>query len=182
MKVYTKKGDGGCTALADGTRVWKSSLRVQAYGEVDELNAVTGLLRAEGLPAEIDTYLMRVQSCLFTLGARLADPTGAFKVSEDALQPEWIEEWIDRMEANLPPLRNFILPGGTRAGALAHLARTTCRRAERHVVALVAEDTHERSIDLAIRFLNRLSDAFFMLARFLNHHAGVEDPVWRGRA
>ncbi len=180
MKVYTRKGDDGCTALADGTRVLKSSMRVAAYGEVDELNAATGLLRAEGLPGDIDGYLVRVQSCLFTLGARLADPAGKFNLAEDALQPEWIEEWIDGMERELAPLRNFILPGGTRAGALAHLARTTCRRAERQVVALGA-GAQEGGDDAGIRFLNRLSDALFVLARLLNHRAGVEDPVWRGR-
>ena len=180
MKVYTRKGDDGWTALADGSRVSKSALRVRAYGEVDELNAVTGLLRAEGVPGEIDGQLMRVQNCLFNLGARLADPAGKVNLPEDALQPGWIEEWIDEMDSELLPLRNFILPGGTRAGALAHLARTTCRRAERHVVALVAQ-AQEESGEAGVRFLNRLSDAFFVLARFLNHRGGVPDPIWRGR-
>lgn len=179
MKVYTRKGDDGWTALADGSRVSKSALRVAAYGEVDELNAVTGLLRAEGVPGEIDGHLVRVQTCLFNLGARLADPAGKFAPTDD-LNPAWIEEWIDAMDGELPPLRNFILPGGTRAGALAHLARTTCRRAERHVVALAAQ-AQEGSGAAGIRFLNRLSDAFFVLARFLNHRGGVTDPVWQGR-
>lgn len=180
MKVYTRRGDDGRTALADGTRVLKNAIRVAAYGEVDELNAAVGLLRAEGLAGEVDGYLARVQSCLFTLGARLADPGGRFGLAEDALDPQWIEEWIDTMEGELPPLRNFILPGGTRAGALAHLARTVCRRAERHVVALAA-GAEEGFTDPHIRFLNRLSDALFVLARLLNQRAGAEDAVWRGR-
>jgi len=180
VKVYTRKGDDGRTTLADGTRVSKSATRVAAYGEVDELNAAVGLLRAEGLPQDVDSQLARVQSCLFTLGARLADPAGKFNLAEDALQPQWIEEWIDAMEVELPPLRNFVLPGGARAGALAHLARTICRRAERHVVGLVG-GVEEGRADSHIRFLNRLSDALFVLARLLNQRAGVEDSVWRGR-
>lgn len=180
MKVYTRRGDDGCTALADGTRVSKGSTRVWAYGEVDELNATLGLLRAEELPPEIDGHLARVQNCLFMLGAHLADPTGRFALGDEAVNPEWIEAWIDGMERELPPLRNFILPGGTRASALAHLARTTCRRAERHVVALSAS-APQGGLEKGIPFLNRFSDALFVLARFLNRHAGVEDTVWRGR-
>lgn len=180
MRVYTRKGDDGSTALADGSRVSKSSARVWAYGEVDELNATLGMLRAENLPAATDQCLARVQSCLFTAGAYLADPAGKVGLDEDTLRPEWIEAWIDTMERELSPLRNFILPAGTRPAALAHLARTTCRRAERHVVGLVA-NAEGAEVTQIVPFLNRLSDALFVLARFLNGHAGVEDTVWRGR-
>lgn len=181
MRIYTRTGDDGSTALADGTRVSKSSARVWAYGEADELNAVLGLLRAEGLPADTDGYLARAQSCLFSIGTCLADPKGRFSCDRDAVRPDWVETWIDAMERQLPQLRNFILPGGARPAALAHLARTTCRRVERRVVALAANASGE-GVDEVVPFLNRLSDALFVLARFLNRLAGVEDVVWRGRS
>lgn len=181
MRIYTRTGDDGSTALADGTRVFKSSARVWAYGEADELNAVLGLLRAEGLPAETDENLARVQSCLFSIGTCLADPGGKFSFDREALRPDWLETWIDAMERQLPPLRNFVLPGGARPAALAHLARTTCRRVERRVVAL-ALDASGEEVDGIVPFLNRLSDALFVLARFLNRCAGVADVVWRGRS
>lgn len=180
MRVYTRQGDDGTTSLADGTRVSKDAIRVWAYGEVDEVNAVVGLLRAEAPPAEIDAQLARVQGCLFTLGAVLADASGKFAIDEETLRPDWLESWIDDMEAELPPLRNFILPGGNRSAALSHLARTTCRRAERRVVTLLAAGG-DAKLTWAIPFLNRLSDAFFVLARLLNQRAGLADVVWRGR-
>jgi len=180
VRVYTRQGDDGTTGLADGSRVPKDAVRVWAYGEVDELNAVVGLLRAEAPPADVDQQLARVQSCLFTLGAVLADPGERFAVDEEALHPNWLESWIDIMEAELPPLRNFVLPGGHRPAALSHLARTTCRRAERRVVALQAGGGGPR-LARAVPFLNRLSDAFFVLARLFNWRAGVADVVWRGR-
>lgn len=180
MRIYTKTGDDGSTALADGTRVSKSEARVWAYGEADELNAVLGLLRTEKLPAETDEYLARAQSCLFTIGACLADPKGKVPLDRDAVRPDWVEKWIDAMESELPPLRNFILPGGSRPGALAHLARTTCRRVERRVVAVAATPSGEAVCEV-VPFLNRFSDALFVLARYLNRLAGVEDVVWRGR-
>ncbi len=180
MKIYTKTGDDGSTALADGTRVSKGAARVWAYGEADELNSVLGLLRAEGLPTDTDEHLARAQMCLFTIGTCLADPGGRYPLDLDAVRPDWVESWIDAMERQLPPLRNFILPGGSRPAALAHLARATCRRVERRVAAMAA-DNGAAPVRAVVPFLNRLSDALFVLARFLNRLAGVEDVVWRGR-
>ena len=179
MKVYTRTGDDGSTGLSDGSRVSKASLRVAAYGDVDELNAVIGVMRSEALPVEAAEVLENVQSLLFEVGAFLADPTGRFSVSEDTVRPLWLEHWIDTMEGELPVLRNFVLPAGSRAAALAHQARTVCRRAERHVVGLRDEGT---GVGVVIPLLNRLSDALFVLARFLNRRSGVPDTLWHARA
>ncbi len=179
MKVYTRTGDDGSTGLGDGSRVSKGSRRVGAYGAVDELNAVVGVLLAEALPSPAAAELTRVQALLFEVGAFLSDPRGRFVLSEDVLRPGWLERWIDEMEGDLPPLRNFVLPSGARAAALAHLARTACRRAEREVVVL--RDGGEE-IGAVIPLLNRLSDALFVLARWLNLRAGVADALWQGRA
>lgn len=179
MKVYTKIGDDGSTRLADGTRVSKAGVRVAAYGDVDELNAAVGVLRAEDLPDEVRPRLEQVQNLLFDVGAFLADPEGGYTLSEAILQPAWLELWIDAMQAELPELRSFILPAGGRPAGLAHTARTVCRRAEREVVAL---RDHGAGVDGVIPFLNRLSDAFFVLARWLNHRAGASDVVWHARA
>lgn len=176
MKVYTRKGDDGSTSLADGTRVAKSAARVAAYGDVDELNAIVGLLRAELGGGPEDGRLSRVQSVLFEVGAFLANPTGAFALPDEARDASWLEAWIDAMEEDLPPLRQFVLPAGTRAAAASHAARTVCRRAERQVVAAGGEDPRVRD---AVPLLNRLSDTFFVLARWLNHSAGVGDTPWR---
>ncbi len=179
MKVYTRTGDDGSTGLGDGSRVSKASLRVAAYGDVDELNAVLGLLRSEGLPSEAAAGLERAQSLLFEVGAFLADPKARFALSQDVLAPAWVERWIDAMEDALPPLKSFVLPAGTRGAALAHLARTVCRRGERAVVALA-----ERGDDVGavVPFLNRLSDALFVLARWLNRREDVADTPWHARA
>ena len=179
VKVYTRTGDDGSTGLADGTRVSKADSRVAAYGAVDELNAVIGVLRAEDLPAEAASQLKRVQALLFEVGAFLSDPSGKPTLSEGVTRPDWIERWIDSMQGDLPKLRNFVLPAGVRAAALAHEARTVCRRAERHVVALRDEGTEANVI---IPMLNRLSDALFVLARWLNHRSGVGDTLWHARA
>jgi cob(I)alamin adenosyltransferase len=179
VKVYTRTGDDGSTGLGDGSRVSKASLRVAAYGDVDELNAVLGVLRAEELPAEAGAELQRIQSLLFEVGAFVADPQARFILSEKVLQPTWAEGWIDAMEAELPPLRNFVLPAGTRAATLAHQARTVCRRAERSVVALSERGD---GVAIVIPTLNRLSDAFFVLARWLNRRAGAPDVLWAGRS
>ncbi len=178
MKVYTRTGDDGSTGLADGSRVSKASLRVAAYGDVDELNAVVGLMRAEALPHETLPVLERVQALLFEVGAFLADPQGRFALSEEALRPVWLERWIDTMEAELPALRNFVLPAGSRAAALAHQARTVCRRAERKAVNLRDEGA---GVGAVIPLLNRLSDALFVLARWLNSRNGVPDTLWHAR-
>ena len=179
MKVYTRTGDDGSTGLGDGSRVSKGSRRVGAYGAVDELNAVVGVLRAEAGAVPAAAALERIQAFLFEVGAYLSDPRGRFALSADVVRPEWLERWIDEMEGELPPLRNFVLPSGTRAAALAHLARTVCRRAEREAVAL--RDAGEEA-GVVIPFLNRFSDALFVLARWLNLRAGVADAPWHGRA
>ncbi len=178
MKVYTRAGDDGSTSLADGSRVSKASLRVAAYGDVDELNAVLGILRGENLAPAASDELERIQSLLFDVGAFLADPRAGASLPQDVVHPDWAERWIDQMEAELPQLRNFVLPAGARAAGIAHLARTVCRRAERTVVAL-----SERGdpVGVVIPLLNRLSDAFFVLARWINRRAGAPDVIWAGR-
>jgi len=176
VKIYTRTGDQGGTGLAGGSRVSKSSPRVSAYGEVDELNAVVGVLRSEPIPDSADQRLDLIQNLLLEVGAFLADPRGRHPLPPAALEPAWIEEWIDEMEGDLPPLRNFILPGGSRTASLAHLARTVCRRAERAVVSL--HDAGD-SVEEVIPLLNRLSDALFVLARWCNTRAGVTDVIWQ---
>lgn len=178
MRVYTRRGDDGTTALSDGTRLSKAAARVAAYGDVDELNAALGVLLTEEIPVEAATALVRAQSLLFDVGAALADPSGRYALPVEAADPAWMEQWIDRMDGELAPLASFILPGGCRAAALAHQARTTCRRAERAVVALgdAGED-----LGAAVPILNRLSDALFVLARWLNARAGEHDRPWHGR-
>jgi len=178
VKVYTRLGDDGRTGLRDGSRVSKAAVRVSAYGEVDELNAVIGVLRAEGFSAPAAAELKHVQEVLFEVGAYLADPTGATTLSETVSDPSWLERWIDSMDAELSPLRRFVLPAGARGAALAHLARTICRRAERQVVSLAEGGAEAGPV---IPLLNRLSDALFVLARWLNRQAGVPDVVWQGR-
>ena len=178
VKVYTRKGDDGGTGLADGTRVSKAAARVEAYGTVDELNSVLGLLLAEDLPEPATARLGRIQDILFELGAYLADPRGAYPLDARVADPGWLEGWIDAMEADLAPLRNFVLPAGARSACLAHQARTVCRRAERRLVGAQREGEDVASV---IPFLNRLSDTLFVLARWLNHQAGAAEVVWRGR-
>ncbi len=179
MKIYTRTGDAGETGLFDGQRVPKSDLRVDAYGVVDELNATLGLVLAEPLDEEIATLIRVVQRDLFAVGGRLADPSRkiAQRVDKAALSPDAVarlEAWIDRYESELPPLRRFILPGGSRAGALLHLARTVCRRGERRIVLLGVEDV---GLDL-LAYVNRLSDLLFVLARVANARAGIRDIEW----
>lgn len=179
MKIYTRAGDAGDTALFDGTRVRKSDPRVDAYGHVDELNATIGLARAACADAAIAARLEQLQRDLFALGSRLADPTAriAGRVTKAALsEPDVarLEAWIDEAEAELPPIRRFILPGGSPAGAMLHLARTICRRAERHIVQLDGEGLEP----VVLAYVNRLSDLLFVLARLVNARAGVADVEW----
>ena len=179
MKIYTRTGDAGETSLFGNSRVSKADARVDAYGEVDELNACLGAARA-ALPAgDLTAVIESVQRELFAIGARLADPSSkiAARVTKAAITPadvERLEQAIDRLELELPPLRRFILPGGGQGGALLHLARTVCRRAERRVVAL-GPDAVERVV---IVYLNRLSDLLFVMARAANHRAGVGETEW----
>lgn len=172
-KIYTRTGDAGDTGLGDGERVAKDSLRVEAYGSVDELNSVLGLLLAESLPDDVQQRLTVVQHRLFDLGGELCMP--GHKAVSDA-QVEQLEQWLDEWNEPLAALKDFILPGGCRAAAHAHLARVVARRAERRVVSLaVAEDINPAGL----RYLNRLSDLLFVLARHLNQTAGVADVLWQ---
>jgi cob(I)alamin adenosyltransferase len=186
VKVYTRGGDTGETSLFGGQRVSKSSARVEAYGEVDELNAVVGLARCElAGSADLGAQLERIQSSLFDLGSELATPDAAARERKgkpgarvsDADSDE-LERWIDALDGELEPLTVFVLPGGARAAALLHLARTVCRRAERRVIALA---TAEPVGPVAVKYLNRLSDYFFTAARAANHRAGVSETKWIGR-
>ncbi len=179
VKIYTKTGDDGDTSLFDNTRVRKSDARVDAYGEVDEVNACLGAARAAGVDAGIAGVLEAVQKDLFALGARLADPSARIsdRVTKAAIAEADIlrlEGEIDRLEAELPPLRRFILPGGSPAGAALHLARTVCRRAERRVVALGAGQVEP----MVVVYLNRLSDLLFVMARAVNHRSGAPEVEW----
>lgn len=181
MKIYTRTGDQGETALFGGGRVPKSHLRVRAYGQVDELNSVLGrALAAVDVPSSRER-LGRVQHDLFALGAHLATPPAREGRARPEVPPlpdgriEEMEAWMDEAEEVLPPLRSFILPGGTPGAAELHVCRTVCRRAERSVAELLP--THQE-VGPVIRYLNRLSDLFFVLARLENRRAGVEDVEW----
>jgi len=172
-KITTRTGDAGETGLGDGSRVSKASARIAALGEVDELNSAIGVLLAEELPAAIRDALLGVQHDLFDLGGEVSIP-GHTMVTE--AQVGELERLLESFNRNLPPLKEFILPGGTRAAAAAHLARTVCRRAERALVALARED---RVSDAARIYLNRLSDLLFVLGRALNRAAGGADVLWQ---
>lgn len=179
MKIYTRTGDRGETGLFGGGRVRKDDLRVEAYGTVDELNAILGLCREALGEGELCATLQKVQSDLFVVGAELACAAG----SEDKLnmaligkvEAEELEQLMDRLEDSLPPLKTFVLPGGSRAGALLHHARTVARRAERRCVTL-----GEVRSELIV-YLNRLSDALFVLARTANRENDVSETPWLGR-
>ncbi|GIX07928.1 MAG: ATP--cob(I)alamin adenosyltransferase [Candidatus Poribacteria bacterium] len=180
MRIYTRRGDEGKTDLFGGGRVSKDALRVEAYGAVDELNAVVGLVLAqEGKPLDEDVRedLSAVQAALFELGADLATPRDHPRVRR--IGPEEVaalEARIDAYSQELPPLRAFLLPGGSPAAAWLHLARTVCRRAERCVVRLSRQESVNPE---ALRYLNRLSDLFFVLARVANVRGGVPEVEWR---
>jgi cob(I)alamin adenosyltransferase len=181
MKIYTKTGDDGTTGLFGGGRVKKTSVRVDAYGTVDELNATVGVARATGLDAVSDGVLAQVQSDLFTLGAELATMPGKEKkltmhLLDDA-DAARLEAAIDAAEEGLPPLAFFVLPGGSPQAAALHVARTVCRRAERAVLAIDEEPPRKA----LVVYLNRLSDLLFVLARKANHVAGKPDVPWAGR-
>ncbi|MFO8172816.1 MAG: cob(I)yrinic acid a,c-diamide adenosyltransferase [Longimicrobiales bacterium] len=182
MKIYTRSGDKGETGLFGGGRVPKSHVRVDAYGVVDELNATLGVAAATVADGEIGVRLQRVQQDLFNLGASLATPGAEDASAKPATPPlpvkriQEMEAWIDAATEETPPLRAFILPGGSRGSAALHLSRTVCRRAERAVVRLSSEEPLDPDV---IRYLNRLSDLLFSLARLENHRAGVSDVLWR---
>ncbi len=172
-KIVTKTGDAGTTGLGDGSRVAKDAPRIAAIGSVDELNSTIGVLLAEGLPPPIAECLVAVQHDLFDLGGELSIP--GFVSMTDAHVAR-LEAGVERFNADLPPLKEFVLPGGTRAAALAHVARTVCRRAERTLVTAAATD---KITDTSRIYLNRLSDLLFVLARSLNRAAGRADVMWQ---
>jgi cob(I)alamin adenosyltransferase len=179
VSIYTKTGDSGETSLFDGTRVPKTHPRVVAYGDVDEVQACLGTVRAAGLPADLDAMCVALQRDLFALGARLADPsqkiaTRVAKVVIDDASIGRLEGWIDRLDEEIPELRHFILSDGCPAGAALHYARTVCRRAERSVLLLGADAVEP----VVIVYLNRLSDLLFTIARAANHRAGVAETQW----
>jgi cob(I)alamin adenosyltransferase len=172
-KIVTRTGDAGTTGLGDGSRVAKDSARIDAIGAVDELNSNLGVLLAEALPAAVAECLIEVQHDLFDLGGELSIP-GSDAVTDT--QVVRLEQAVARFNADLPPLKEFILPGGTRAASQAHVSRTVCRRAERSLVHLSATAPVR---DPARRYVNRLSDLLFVLARVLNRDAGCADVLWR---
>jgi cob(I)alamin adenosyltransferase len=178
VKIYTRTGDEGETSLFDQQRISKADPRVDAYGDIDELNAWLGVLRANRLAADLDDTIVRIQRDLFAVGAQLADPSDrlaprtkkAFITDDDIAR---LEEAIDRFETEVPPLTKFILPGGAPAGADIHVARTVCRRAERHMIGLTP-----KTDAVLIRYINRLSDLLFVLARVVNHRAQQPETEW----
>ena len=181
VKIYTRLGDDGSTGLLGPGRVPKHAPRVEAYGAVDELNAALGATRALDAAKWLDAELAAIQSRLFSLGAELATLEGEAlakleRVSDDDVKA--LEALIDARERDLPTLRRFILPGGTALGAELHRARTVCRRAERRVVALAQHESVEPRL---VRYLNRLGDLLFVLARWCNHRAGAQEIEWSGR-
>ena len=181
MKIYTKGGDDGTTGLLGGRRVPKDHARIEAVGAVDELNAALGVARATGLHHDDDERLRHTQNELFAVGSALADtnPEGRLHGLITTEHVERIEAWIDALDAALPPLVQFILPGGSPVAAQLHLARTICRRAERRVVHLAHE--HGESVaDALVVYLNRLGDLLFVLARDANRRHGVHDIPWSG--
>ena len=182
MKIYTKTGDDGTTSLFAGGRVAKAHPRVEAYGTVDELNALLGAARAHGVSEQADGWLEQIQNQLFHLGADLATPAqaaSAHVVRVSADQVTWLEQVIDQMNESLPPLKQFILPGGTAGAAMLHVARTVCRRAERCVVDLSQAEVVSEQV---MPYLNRLSDWLFVLARWENHQAGISEAKWSLRS
>ena len=172
-KIVTRTGDAGTTGLGDGSRVAKDSARIHAIGSIDELNSTLGVLLAETLPDSIAVCLTDIQHDLFDLGGELSIP-GYAAVTDDHVAR--LEGAVERFNADLGPLKDFVLPGGTRAAALAHVARTVCRRAERTVITLAATDAVGMP---ARKYLNRLSDLLFVLSRTLNRAAGRPDVLWQ---
>lgn len=182
-KIATRTGDDGSTGLGDGSRVRKDDARIAAIGDVDELNSQIGVLLCEALPDDVRAALVAIQHDLFDLGGELAVP-GYTLVTDDHLAR--LDAWLAHYNATLPPLAEFILPGGSRAAAQAHVCRTVCRRAERSIVALGAPERAAASAetvpsvaDTPRRYVNRLSDLLFVLARVLNRAAGGSDVLWR---
>jgi len=179
VPLYTGVGDRGTTALFDGTIVSKADGRVMAYGEIDELNAIVGLAHSVGLPESFQEIVVTIQRDLFAVGARLADPSSkiAGRVSKTVIDESHVsnlERWIDELDESLPKLRNFVLPGGSHAGAVLHHARVVCRRAERRIVSLGVKSLDPQ----LVRYMNRLSDLLFVMARTANQVSGSKELEW----
>ena len=181
MKIYTKTGDQGTTALFGGQRLSKADIRIDAYGTVDELNSFLGLLRDQKINESRKDILIEIQDRLFTIGSILATEPGNTKVKIPSLQESdisFLEKEIDKMDSILPPLKFFVLPGGHESVSIGHVNRTVCRRAERLVIAL----NEQMTVDpLVIKYLNRLSDYLFMLCRMMAHELKVEETPWKPR-
>ena len=171
-KIYTRTGDDGTTGLGDGTRVAKDSLRVDAMGDVDELNSIIGLILTENVPDILTDLLTQVQHDLFNLGGEICIPD--YVILQQA-NIDNLEEAIDTLNDDLAPLKVFILPGGSKAASFCHLARTVCRRAERKLITLARD---EKVTAISLKYLNRLSDLLFVLCRVINKEAGVADVLW----
>jgi len=181
MKIYTKTGDAGSTSLFGGKRVSKADLRIDTYGTVDELNSYIGLLRDQEVNAKRKNVLVEIQDRLFTIGSILATEPGNVKVKVPSLNEDdivFLEREIDTMEEKLPPMRSFVLPGGHPSVSFCHVARTVCRRAERLVIAL---DAQEKVDPLIVKYLNRLSDYLFILSRKMTAELGAEETPWKPR-
>lgn len=172
-RIFTRTGDDGSTGLADGSRLNKDHVRIKVIGDIDELNSFIGLLLCEELPSEISAALNDIQHDLFDLGAEFAIPNRKNITEEQVLH---LENLLQNFNGNLPPLKEFILPGGTCAAALSHVCRTVCRRAERHMVQLFHQ---EQTMSDALKYINRLSDLFFVLARTINKHLNQPDIMWQ---
>lgn len=175
-KIYTKTGDDGTTGLGDGTRVAKDSLRVDAMGDVDELNSVIGMLLCEPISMSISEVLTKVQHDLFNVGGEICIPNYAILTLQDV---DILELEIDALNEQLTLLKEFILPGGSRAAAVCHVARTVCRRAERKLITLARD---EKVTAISLKYLNRLSDLLFVLCRIINKEAGVSDVLWNNKS
>jgi cob(I)alamin adenosyltransferase len=171
-KIYTRTGDDGTTGLGDGSRVNKDSLRVDAMGDADELNSVIGIMITEGVPETLQAPLTQIQHDLFNLGGEICMP-GYVILKQERIND--LENLIDTLNENLTPLKEFILPGGTKAAAYCHLARTVCRRAERKLIQL---HRTESVTAISLQYLNRLSDLLFVMCRIINQSAGVNDVLW----
>lgn len=175
-KIYTRTGDKGTTGLGDGSRINKDSLRVEAMGDVDELNSVIGIMLTEAVPNDLISALTKIQHDLFNVGAEICIP-GYIILQQSRIAD--LEHIIDTLNEDLPPLKEFILPGGTKAAAYCHLARTVCRRAERKLVEL---HRNEKVTDISLQYLNRLSDLLFVMCRTINKEAGVSDVLWKNES
>ncbi len=183
FKIYTKTGDKGSTSLIGGVRVLKNNIRIEAYGDVDELNSFLGMVSDMAMLPQVSAWIKEVQDRLFTIGSVLAtSPEKQVKMKLPDLHPEdvqWLEARMDEMNETLPEMRSFILPGGHAGGSVAHVARCVCRRAERVCVSML--EAQDEVPDLVLQYLNRLSDFLFVLARFIGHQHGAEEIAWKAR-